>query len=315
MDGSALSPYFQFEYKKLHFEVQMTEKCVLPKYKTSALRGGMGEMLLRENCIRDRNCSDCSLEEECIVRRIMYSQMRIQPAFMSDGDSVGYVIHCEDRAEEFQEGDTLSFYVLLFGRMAAYTGQIIRAFKQLGENGLGRDKAQFAVKNVSECEDTLENYVGFRKQRFLKQTLLRQSAAGSVDSIEKVKLRFRTPVAVKYRKEMLCSFDTAALLQAVERRLYMLNCYEGIPVERIQTDEHVPLLIRQQAVPVGVKRYSSRHGKNMWLNGILGEVILEAPDEVALELLLAGELVHIGKNTSFGFGKYTVHISAEPTEE
>ena len=29
-------------------------------------------------------------------------------------------------------------------------------------------------------------------------------------------------------------------------------------------------------------------------------------DDVARILLVAGELVHIGKNTSFGFGRYTL---------
>ena len=37
-----------------------------------------------------------------------------------------------------------------------------------------------------------------------------------------------------------------------------------------------------------------------------GVKALSNVDFETLSLLLAGELIHIGKNTSFGFGRYTV---------
>lgn len=80
---------FDIRYVKLHFTLRMVEDTVMPKYKASAIRGGLGEMLLRANCIRDRQCEKCDFETECIVRRTMYSKMEIQPRFMSSGDSVG----------------------------------------------------------------------------------------------------------------------------------------------------------------------------------------------------------------------------------
>ena len=43
---------------------------------------------------------------------------------------------------------------------------------------------------------------------------------------------------------------------------------------------------------------------SMQFHGIKGEVNLISVEENVLEILLAGELIHIGKNTSFGFGKY-----------
>ena len=98
---------FSIRYVKLHFTLRMLEDTELPLNKPSALRGGMGEMLLRANCIRDRDCENCDFESECIVRRTMYSKMEIEPKFMSAGDSVGYVIECEDYRTDFNEGDEL----------------------------------------------------------------------------------------------------------------------------------------------------------------------------------------------------------------
>ena len=70
-----LEEALKIRYIKLHFTVSMLEDTELPIEKVSALRGGMGEMLLRANCVRDRECGKCDFESECIVRRTMYSGM------------------------------------------------------------------------------------------------------------------------------------------------------------------------------------------------------------------------------------------------
>ncbi len=61
----------QVKYIKLHFTLQIAEDSMLPVYKASALRGGIGEMLLRVNCVGDRKCELCEYEPEGIVRRVI----------------------------------------------------------------------------------------------------------------------------------------------------------------------------------------------------------------------------------------------------
>ncbi len=43
-------------YIRLGFFAELTEDTQLPPAKTAALRGGMGEMLLTQNCVSDRKC-------------------------------------------------------------------------------------------------------------------------------------------------------------------------------------------------------------------------------------------------------------------
>ena len=71
MDIQGLRQALQIRYVKLHFQIRFVEMTRLPVNKVSAIRGGIGEMLLRANCIRDRNCAECDFEQECIVRRTM----------------------------------------------------------------------------------------------------------------------------------------------------------------------------------------------------------------------------------------------------
>ena len=44
----------------------------------------------------------------------------------------------------------------------------------------------------------------------------------------------------------------------------------------------------------------------MTLLGIKGKVWFNDANEDTMKLLFAGELLHIGKNSSFGFGEYQV---------
>ena len=78
----------QVRFIKLHFTVAFLQDSQLPEDKVSAIRGGMGEMLLRMNCIRDRQCESCDFEPECIVQRTMYSK------FEKTQDS-----HCRSRIQ------------------------------------------------------------------------------------------------------------------------------------------------------------------------------------------------------------------------
>jgi len=57
---------------------------------------------------------------------------------------------------------------------------------------------------------------------------------------------------------------------------------------------------------VSVQRYSSTQDRKMILSGIKGIVQLDLIPDHIMPLLIAGELIHIGKNTSFGFGRYRV---------
>ena len=53
-------------------------------------------------------------------------------------------------------------------------------------------------------------------------------------------------------------------------------------------------------------RFFNENKSDIYLRGISGKVVLSEMSEECLDYLLAGELLNIGKNTSFGFGKYRI---------
>ena len=300
---------WDIRYVKLHFQCQVLKECQMPVNKASALRGGMGEILLTEHCIypRDRQCAGCSFETECIVRRIMYSKFDIKPAFVTTGESIGYVINCEDYRTSFEKGDTFSFTMTLFGKTIVYFTPILMAFYMLGQVGLGREKAKFIVERVTNTiGETLVEGNNVYKENY-KVHMLGDYVAYRMKRKNGNCLHFHTPLTIRQKGVELCEFDAEAIVNSVARRLYMLDCFEGIEAEKIVVPrDELPHILTQKVIPTKVRRYSSTHGGGVYLSGIRGDVEFYGLSEEIRQLMLAGEVMHVGKNTSFGFGRVTV---------
>ena len=301
-------------YVKLHFKAVLLQDAILPADKVSALRGGMGEMLLRAHCVRDRECAHCDFEPECIVRRTMYSKYDIVPSFVKTSDSVGYILECEDRDEAFYEGDSLQFQLILFGKAIVYFNQYLQAFFALGMEGLGKEHARYRIVSVTNTRNqplladgavymknfqvqTIDEYVKYRMEHICPAAFQNR-------------IVFHTPLTLKYQNVFLEEYHMEAVWNAVLRRIYMLECYEGIEdtvydIEELK-DSALPDIEWQEARHINVRRYSSTQDRKMVLGGIKGFVQLDLIPDQMLPVLLAGELTHIGKNTSFGFGRNSV---------
>lgn len=305
----SLEEILGIRYTKINFTIRLVEDTVLPEQKASALRGGIGEMLLRVNCIRDRNCEVCDFESECIVRRTMYSKFERKPDFVTTGDSVGYVMECEDYRTTFYAGDCLKFTLILFGKTIVYFSQYMQAIFSLGQLGVGKNKSKFQIVQVTNQKNenlllgdniymeryevsTIRDYVIYRKRKIEER---------GVDG----KMTFRTPLTLKNNGVFIDAFEMEAILKGVVRRIFILDCFEGIEADQIEVDKlKIPEILNQRVCFAHVKRYSNRQKMSMQFHGIKGEVNLISIEKNVLEILLAGELIHIGKNTSFGFGKY-----------
>ena len=234
--------------------------------------------------------------------------------------------------EEFYQGDQLSFQLILFGKNIVYFNQYLQAISMLGVSGLGKHQAHFIIVSVKNqyWQDILVNnsikmgnyqistlgeYIDYR-MRLLKKVQLQESQLPKEqqksfshvsDACYSGMLTFHTPFTVKYQGEFIRDLQMDPIIASIRRRLYMLDCFEGIEAE-IFWDEtpETAVTTRQQSRLEGVNRYSNRRDSAMTLRGIRGKVWFDGANEDTMKLLFAGELLHIGKNSSFGFGEYQV---------
>ncbi|MCQ2517562.1 MAG: CRISPR system precrRNA processing endoribonuclease RAMP protein Cas6 [Lachnospiraceae bacterium] len=307
MNGSIDTYPLNVRFVKLYFTLALEADCQLPMHKASAIRGGIGEMLLRANCIRNRDCENCDFYDECIVQRTMYSKFEKKPEFVTNGESVGYVINCRNSETEFKEGDEISFTLTLFGRTIVYFNQYIQALYALGRSGLGGSRARFTIKSVrnsfrKDIIDGANIYMGEYRISTIGD-YVKSRMRDFEDGLPR-EIVFSTPLSVKHRGEVITTFDPEAVIKATQRRLYILNCFENNDVEDFYRSEPGSMELRTGRIATAsIPRFSFRKQSKMVFKGIYGSAEIENFDEELLPLLLAGELMHIGKNTSFGFGE------------
>lgn len=301
-----LEASFNVRYLKLHFTVAAQANCSFPITKAPALRFGIEQQLLTEICDAEyENCCHCSSSEQCIVRKTMILGSDIKPAFCSVGDRVGYIVECENNRKYFKRNDKFEFTLVLFGRMILYAKEFSDAVTRLGMKGIGKDSAKFSVESIddgsgrqitdyAESEfpyQSLGEYVSFKNKSIARE---------KVDRIQ-----FMTPTSLKYRKGDKEFFQMENILESIQRRLYILACYEHIDIEELYHLRLSPISIYYQDIQqVCTYWYTEKSKKNVRMNGLAGCIYIGSVQEAEYNLLLAGELLHIGKYTGIGFGRY-----------
>ena len=121
-----------------------------------------------------------------------------------------------------------------------------------------------------------------------------------------------TPVRIVSGGALATELPFVTFLRTLVRRLALLayfHCNQEADVGQIRK-----LIAAAQAVRIkrsslrwrDWERYSTRQRNTMKLGGLVGEVTYEGELTAFLPSLRLGELVHVGKGTSFGLGKYLV---------
>lgn len=345
---------FHIRYVILKFTVRMVRDCTLPAEKASAIRGGFGNCLLDLQCIssiKPEPCEDCTFRQACIVQNIMYAPLKIPVAFVNGKESEGYSISCLDKRTNFYQGETFSFSITLFGDVIVYLQPILQAFFRLGTYGIGKEKAQFEIieiknqlgQNLFEDGNVclnhyyfqyIEDYIFYRIKKLQEGRYQRQEIR-SREEVENVtwnlKVNMFTPLALKYHGILLKEFHFGALINALSRRIYVMNCFEGQKTfqkkwndgtswesfrngkmteeEKSQKEgetKYLPEMRVEWNFGKNVKRYSGTQKKKISMSGITGEFLLYGVTTEILWYLLAGEILQVGKHISFGFGKYHI---------
>lgn len=141
---------FRLAVLELHLEARDT--IILPTFKGSTLRGAFGHAFRRITCVgrtRDaKDCGDCSLIQVCPYHYVFESSpMRGDSGELegplSNYDDVPRPFVIEpptDTREVYEPGESIVFRIILIGNGIEFFPYFIVAFRELGEEGIGRDR-------------------------------------------------------------------------------------------------------------------------------------------------------------------------------
>lgn len=185
-----------------------------------------------------------------------------------------------------------------------YFNPIINALFGFGQVGFGKEQIPFTIDKIQNRrkQDILDNGT-IVKSRILVECLEDYVNERIQYPIEG-KISFLSPATIKYQGKFLKTFEIQAIMDAAVRRVYMLNCFEGLECEMPVIDCGGVQILERNVYHNRVKRYSTTKHDRVNLEGISGGMYLDGLTEEMKRILFAGEIIQIGKNTRFGFGVY-----------
>lgn len=306
----------------------------LDEHSGSAIRGAIANALWGRFCANQAapTCAACPLVAACPVAALV-APMREDAQPGSDQRPRPYVVEPPlDGARTYAPGQRLTFGLGVFGRAAALFPYLVMAARELERDGLGRKLPALdwrrglvriaeiaAVHPLSGARQTLYAADAPRVQApALPVTAADVAAHAASLPADRLTLRFHTPLRLIEQDHLLQRFALRPLLQRLMRRLDDLAIAYGDGPLRLDFRQ---LLAIAEGVRVAddrtrwvdVASVSARHQRRTPIGGLIGQATVAGDLAPLRELLVWGQLVHVGRNAVKGSGWYTVGPPPDPT--
>ncbi len=269
-------------YKKLYFRAE-SEDFHYPFFIGSTIRGALGYAMKKVVCINPSyNCEGCFARKNCLYFECYEFKNSIH----------------KFRFDFELNLDKLEFSLYLFENMSDDLPYVLMSVvKMLKENGLGRNRTKFEIKEVKCNDKSIFDGVDFD----LDSCKGLQYTHGNF--FEKIKLKFITPLRIKENNRFARNdIKLETILKSIKYRLSELENSNNRRLGFEPKYERCGNDIRF----VDFNRYSNRQETKMNIGGIMGEIIYDNLDKESFELLKVGEIIGVGKSTVFGLGKIKI---------
>ena len=305
------------------FDLTVTEEIVLPPYKGFAFRGVFGTVLRELACvIPDEQCQRCPFRHTCTYAYLFETS----PAEGVDGFRRfsnfprPYILHPPMGDQRlFKRYDTMSFAFVLIGRASQCIPQVITTFEEIGRRGIRNGSGRFMIDSVTAIGNEDSERVIYRKGVLngndlpLKTITLQQNES---QNISEVTLEFTTPLLLEERGKIQFEPPRFSLLfEHLARRIMLLQALHGpggMEIEQLDSLMERAAAVATKATDMrwqSMERISNRQQARIKTGGLVGSITYSGDLMPFVPYLRAGEIIHVGKSTTFGFGGYRLTIS------
>lgn len=304
---------------RYRFHFRVTAPIHFPEYAGSMIRGAFGRALRRTACMtRQSDCKACPLYRTCPYTAIFETPPPEGAALQKFSQIPNaYVIEPPVWGRHtFEIGETVSFGVVLFGRareqLALVTYALQRAFSY--DVGHGKASLESVYRVNSDKDGRFEDMLIYTpsNEQIVPHSM---TSTLTIPQAETVKIQMLTPMRLQKNGVPLGPdrLTSRAFLMTLVRRVSLLSAYQN--GEDLNLDTKA-LSQESDAVCMDVDmgwkdwtRYSTRQKQTMSLGGVVGDLTLTNLTPTLRVFLAAGMLTHVGKNASFGMGRYILSVS------
>jgi CRISPR-associated endoribonuclease Cas6 len=310
-----------FKVARFEFCIQATDRLSLPEYKGSAFRGGFGHAFKKVVCaLRNKECRDCLLREKCIYSYIFETPPPADSRFMRKYPAAPHpFVLCPPLEDDriYDPGEILAFQLTLIGKAMDYLPYFVYTFEELGQMGIGKGRGKFRVEEVKAfpfAKGKSGKIIYSGSEQILHKTeedLWTQQISPPPIFPDVLRLSFLTPARLKFGEDLVNTLDFHVLFRNLIRRISLLSYFHcGYQLEadfRQLIHEAAGIRTKNSTLRwYDWERYSGRQQERMKLGGLIGEITYTGELSPFFPYLQLGELIHVGKGTSFGLGKYEI---------
>ncbi len=307
-----------FHILPLKITIKAEVEISLPPYAGSTLRGAFGNALKKICCVaRQKKCKECIFKSSCVYVYIFETPLAPIPLGNKRLNNVPHPFVFDIKMYEepmtLKKGIKWSFGMTLFGRATGYIPYVLAALESMGASGLGKGRGRFRLSRVEllngHSSGTNILYDNGSVLLLEKIPILKDFVRDYSANATCITLNFVTPLRLKIKGKFINVPEFHLIISSIIRRI------EALSLAHSGTEVSIPYLsLVEKAREIKIienkthwydwKRYSHRQKGKMKLGGIVGSVTYKGNIAPFEPYLAIGSLLHIGKNSSFGLGKY-----------
>jgi len=288
----------------------------LPPFWGPTLRGGLGYHLKKTVChVKRSDCQNCIVQKSCAYSYIFEGVAPDNREFMRLYPNIPQpfvILTRMDAPSQISAGMEFQFGMRLFGRAIELFPYIVYSLLEIGKEGLGKDRIPYRIDSITQPAFSTVVY----KDGSQCLGKLQKESVNPIphNSDSQLSVEFLTPTKLQVGGAEARKISFSDLIKAVNRRLSILAYFYGIPFEPSDvlsdylTGAESVTVISDQTRLYEINRFSGRQQQKMTLKGLVGKIIFEGNFSQYLPVLRLVEICHVGKATSFGFGRIRLTI-------
>ncbi|MEO0128386.1 MAG: CRISPR system precrRNA processing endoribonuclease RAMP protein Cas6 [candidate division WOR-3 bacterium] len=299
------------DFAEFDIKYRIIDTLTLPPYKGSTIRGAFGNIFRKVVCpFKNKECNECLVSTKCVYTYVFETPVPEGAKIMRKYEHAPHPFIIEpplDNKTVYERDEALTFELILISKAIDYLPYFIYAFEMIGEKGIGRERKKIKLTSIAQKKGLLYD----ADTKLLKQKVISQKIDFSVpkQKIKTIKIEFQTPTRIVYQGIILRNPEFYKIIPNLLRRLFLISYFHCDSLLDINFNA---LLEKAKAIKTNLEyfeykqleRFSSRQNKKIPMDGFVGTVIYEGDLTPFYPYLKAGEVLHIGKGTAFGMGKY-----------
>lgn len=283
---------------------------VEPAFLEALFRGGLGFVIKKLVCIKRGvpDCKECLLTDNCL-----YSIMYNEQAKTKNGLQVSsFGLYCHHLGPD---AETFIIKLNLYEPLIQYYPHLVAIFHQAGKMGIGKKRNTFNILGFYDHFNNVELYDENKINKF-NPIIKEWDPEFQADLFcSRCSIEFLSPARIQRKGDLKNSLDFHEIIKSCAMRfLNMSRAFNEkssqvalVAKDIIEESKKIETCISDFNW-VKRERYSMKQHSKISAGGFTGEIFFKGNSAPFTNLLEFGSIVGIGKNTTFGCGRYKYYM-------